>query len=278
MQPTAIIDGLAVYKAGKGVPVFLMPYPHAYTDSPMIEGSLANILVDSGRSVITFDAPGSYYSTRKPRVNLQEMLECTRVTLQYFNISSPAHFMGHSMGSLCSIAWIVENLSTVKSLVLIGAISDYKEVMKYSIHKHFKWWQKEYWQVILQGLLTWANLASMATYKKLRNTITYASFYHKELAPLLEVEKGDSKKIQPIRMKWSWHARKIHYNNKLNKITCPVLICVGRHDPQTPVEMNKEIHEKLNNSRLVIFEESGHSPFEEEREKFIKVIENFTKA
>ncbi|TFG59689.1 MAG: hypothetical protein E4H36_13340 [Spirochaetales bacterium] len=77
METPAMVDGLAVYKTGEGEPIFLMPYPHASVTEPMAETELAKILVGMGRSVITFDPPGIFRSTREPLVTMEEMLSCT---------------------------------------------------------------------------------------------------------------------------------------------------------------------------------------------------------
>ena len=78
--PSGVLDGLAVYKVGEGEPVFLMPYPHASASEPMALSPLARQIVASGRSVISFDAPGMFSSTRKPEITMEEMLGCALET------------------------------------------------------------------------------------------------------------------------------------------------------------------------------------------------------
>ena len=63
--------------------------------------------------------------------------------------------------------------------------------------------------------------------------------------------------------------------DQLSKITVPVLITVGRHDWITPVEASEELHALLPNSELAIFENSGHSPQQEEAELWIATIRDF---
>lgn len=63
----------------------LFPYPHAHTVEPMAKGQLSKILQDLGFSVITFDVPGAYRSTREPNGTIEEMLECTRAYLVELN-------------------------------------------------------------------------------------------------------------------------------------------------------------------------------------------------
>jgi len=68
-----------------------------------------------------------------------------------------------------------------------------------------------------------------------------------------------------------------HYDLKphLPSIRVPTLIIVGRHDWITPVECSEEIHRLIPNSRLEIFENSGHSPQLEEPERFQQVVREF---
>jgi proline iminopeptidase len=68
-----------------------------------------------------------------------------------------------------------------------------------------------------------------------------------------------------------------NYDNKsaLSSITCPTLITVGRTDWITPVECSETIAELVADSRLVIFEKSGHSPQIEEAEAWTKTVRQF---
>lgn len=65
---------------------------------------------------------------------------------------------------------------------------------------------------------------------------------------------------------------------QLKNIQVPVLITVGRHDWITPVIASEDIHRKVPNSTLVIFENSGHSPHLEENEKYLELVRDFIKA
>ncbi|MEE6259521.1 alpha/beta fold hydrolase [Plantactinospora sonchi] len=58
-------------------------------------------------------------------------------------------------------------------------------------------------------------------------------------------------------------------------ISCPTLVTVGRHDWITPVPCSETIAELIPNSRLVVFEHSGHSPQTEEAELFQRVVREF---
>lgn len=62
---------------------------------------------------------------------------------------------------------------------------------------------------------------------------------------------------------------------RLPELTAPVLITVGRHDWVTPLEASEELHALLPDSELVIFEESGHGPQNEEREAWRAAVRDF---
>lgn len=62
---------------------------------------------------------------------------------------------------------------------------------------------------------------------------------------------------------------------RLQEITCPTLVTVGRHDWITPVASSETIARLVPNSRLVVFEKSGHSPQVEEAGLWRQVVREF---
>jgi proline iminopeptidase len=64
----------------------------------------------------------------------------------------------------------------------------------------------------------------------------------------------------------------------LPTINCPTLVTVGRDDWITPVESSEKIVSLITDSRLVIFEKSGHSPQIEEAGRWRQVVRDFLAA
>ncbi|MFD1136548.1 alpha/beta fold hydrolase [Paenibacillus urinalis] len=60
--------------------------------------------------------------------------------------------------------------------------------------------------------------------------------------------------------------------DKLPGFTMPTLIVGAKYDWITPVSQAEEMHRLIPNSELVIFEHSGHSPYVEENEAFLKRV------
>jgi proline iminopeptidase len=62
---------------------------------------------------------------------------------------------------------------------------------------------------------------------------------------------------------------------RLPSVTCPTLVTVGRSDWITPLAAAQTIADLVPDARLVVFEQSGHSPQVEERELFQQVVRDF---
>jgi proline-specific peptidase len=63
--------------------------------------------------------------------------------------------------------------------------------------------------------------------------------------------------------------------DQLKNIKVPVLVSVGRHDWITPVSCSETLAADIENSELVIYENSGHSPHFEENDKYLKKVIEF---
>jgi proline iminopeptidase len=62
---------------------------------------------------------------------------------------------------------------------------------------------------------------------------------------------------------------------RLGEITAPTLITVGRVDWITPVEASEQLASGIPDSKLVVFEKSGHSPQIEERDAWLATVREF---
>jgi proline iminopeptidase len=62
---------------------------------------------------------------------------------------------------------------------------------------------------------------------------------------------------------------------RLGNISIPTLILVGRHDWVTPVSQSELLKKGIPNSKMVIFEKSGHLPFVEEQDLFLRTVSDF---
>ena len=65
------------------------------------------------------------------------------------------------------------------------------------------------------------------------------------------------------------------FTDLLPVLDIPVLICCGRHESERAVRVAQELDQAISCSRLVFFEQSGHSPFLQEAEKFNREVLDF---
>ena len=106
-----------------------------------------------------------------------------------------------------------------------------------------------------------------------------------EIQPLYNVNwdpEQDAEKLKTIEFHHATHNFAFSHNlpqfdlkPRLGEISCPVLITHGRHDWIIPMEAPEAMHSLLPNSRLVIFENSGHSPQIEEVDLWEETVRQF---
>lgn len=62
---------------------------------------------------------------------------------------------------------------------------------------------------------------------------------------------------------------------KMRHITTPTLLIWGKHDTVIPLQQGERIHQLIESSALVVFENSGHYPFLDESKRFITTVSGF---
>jgi proline iminopeptidase len=64
-------------------------------------------------------------------------------------------------------------------------------------------------------------------------------------------------------------------NPEIRKFRFPTLVIAGRYDMNVAPSVAYKIHQAISGSQFVVFEKSGHLPFFEEPDEFVRVIEKF---
>ncbi|CAG9607544.1 alpha/beta fold hydrolase [Pseudoneobacillus rhizosphaerae] len=101
--------------------------------------------------------------------------------------------------------------------------------------------------------------------------------YTVEYDPIKVEERIDSIFYHFETHNYAFNTNQPNYDikEKLKQIQVPVLVSVGRHDWVTPVTYSEVIAAEIPNSKLVIYENSGHSPHLEENESYLKTVRQF---
>jgi pimeloyl-ACP methyl ester carboxylesterase len=277
VEPVSVVDGLAVYTAGRGAPVLLFPYPHSHTTEPMAQGPIAKALAGMGRTAVTFDVPGAYRSTRDPVGDMDEMIRSADETLDRLGIGDPVDVVGHSMGGLAALAYAIERPERTRRLVLVTSLSGFPAAARWGFPgSAFQIYEPDYWRLILWGVRLNAGRGDLALHKRLQNLMKRASYHDKTLFTAVEIDADDHKEGVPIRTVWSKNMySRLSYAEWLAEVQAPTLILAGRHDPEAPLSCSEELLQGIPAARLIVFEQSGHFPFTEEPSLFAETLDAF---
>ncbi|MCG8353581.1 MAG: alpha/beta hydrolase [Chloroflexales bacterium] len=280
VEPASVVDGLAVYSVGSGEPVLLFPYPHGHTTQPMAQGPLAQILAGMGRTVVTFDVPGAYRSTREPVGDIDEMIRSADETLARLGIEGPVDMVGHSMGGLAALAYAIERPERTRRLVLVTSLSGFPAAVRWGFPSSaFRIYELDYWRIILWGVRLNAGRGDLALHKRLQNLMDRATYYDKTFFIPVAIDADDTKKGIPIRTIWTKNVyNRLSYANRLGEVRATTLILAGGHDPEAPLQCSEELLREIPDARLIIFEQSGHAPFIEEAALFAQTVDAFLNA
>jgi proline iminopeptidase len=277
VEPVSVVDGLAVYTVEDGEPVLLLPYPHGHTTRPMAQSPIAEILSGMGRTVVTFDVPGAYRSTREPVGDVEEMIRSADETLDRLGIQEPVDVVGHSMGGLAGLAYAIERPERTRRLVLVTSLSGFPAATRCGFPgSAFRIYEPDYWRIVLWGIRLNAGRGDLALHKKLQNLMERTSYHDKALFTPVAIDTDDHEKGVPIRTIWSRNVyTRLSYAERLGEVGVPTLILAGRHDPEASLPCSEELMRGIPDATLVIFEESGHFPFIEEAALFATTVDAF---
>jgi proline iminopeptidase len=240
-------------------------------------GPLAELLVGLGRRVVSFDPPGAFASSRPPRLGLAEMLACSREALQVVGVAPPVDVVGHSQATLCQLALALAAPQLVRRLVLVGAVDGGWRTTRRAAGMPWCWplTDPRRWRFALLAAPLAVGRANLGRLKRLQQLYLEASLVDPSLVPTVQVEPGDERRPPPPRARWQASVRHVDLRPRLGEISAPALVCVGRHDPQTPWPDNAAIAAALPAGRLEVFERSGHYPFREEPDRFTAAVAGF---
>ena len=68
------------------------------------------------------------------------------------------------------------------------------------------------------------------------------------------------------------------FRSLLASVDVPALVCFGRDEKLVPVAAGEHLAASMPHARLVVFEESGHSPFVEESDRFNETVDEFVRS
>ncbi|MED1605017.1 alpha/beta hydrolase [Cytobacillus kochii] len=222
--------------------------------------------------LIFMDMRGSGRSEGKPPFTHEQWIADIE-ELRKVLIDGPITILGGSYGGFLTLEYVLEYPENVKNVLLrdTSANSDFDHLsVERALESHLPGITEEGIRRLFAG--------EVHSNKELREMFT-------AIQPLYTVkfdEEAVNKRLDSIYYRYETHNFAFKYNKpkynlvpRLGEINVPVLVTVGRHDWITPVESSETIVEYTKTARFVVFENSGHSPQQEENEKYLKLVREF---
>jgi len=220
-----------------------------------------------GRTVIYYDLRGHYMSSEPSDPHdyglLQDTkdLEALRKSLRLGKID----LLGHSYGGVVATMYSLIYPNYLNSLVLCSTPIDItdeegdKLINSHPISKKMERTQSEE---------EWINLYYKLYFKK---PLSPEAKHYQELTRQAYL----TEKSQRVLKGYENDSADINWKKDIPKIKKPILFLYGKYDPLALPERVKNIITNLNNAELFIFQESGHDPFVDEPEEFVRIVNGF---
>ncbi|KMK76780.1 alpha/beta fold hydrolase [Alkalihalobacillus pseudalcaliphilus] len=196
-------------------------------------------------------------------------LEAIRTSLGYKKWG----FAGHSTGGMLGIIYGIHFSDSLHYTIIVGAAAREYQIFSPTCIYNKQHPQYENMQQLTR-LLSDKNLTAQEkeSYKVERTKLSlykpdlYSEFFNRNI----------HKSLNPIRL--HYFSREVvifDVTKQLTLIQTPTLIICGKHDVQCPVTYSIEMAGLIPTAELVIFYESNHYPFLEEKAKFTSIIDSF---
>ena len=240
-----IHNNLNVYyeKLGIGKPIILL---HGWNASNIIYKKIIDKLTTK-YSVYIIDLPGFGKSINLEKdYTLDDYVIFLKSFIEDLNISNPI-LIGHSFGGRIIIRY--SNNNQVDKIVLIDS-AGIKRLNIKNKYKIYKYKLKKKYYILTNNIYKLELLLANS------GSVDYQNASNVMKKTLINIINTNQRK-------------------ELKNIKAPTLLMWGKLDKETPYKDACLMNKLINDSGLVTFNNSGHFPFIDEEEYFIKVISSF---
>ena len=237
-------------------------------------------LADRGYRVVFMDQLGCGKSDRSPDPSLYtlehnvEEVEGLREALGLGRI----HLVGSSYGGLVALAYALQHPERLKTLVTIGGLADVPFTTREM--------QRLIGQMPEGSRVAIEKYGQLGDFQNPVYLMAVDEFYHRHLCRLPEWPPDVASTLAEInpdvygRMNGpneftiTGTIKDIDLTPQLSRIRVPTLVTGGRYDEVTP-NVAGQIRDHIPGARQIVFEESSHVPFWEERSLFMQKLAEF---
>lgn len=267
------IDGVRIHYQEAGdpsaPPIVLI---HGFASSTLVWSKVLLDLAAAGYRVIAPDLIGYGYSG-KPRhldYTIASQARMIAALMNGLGIESCA-VIGSSYGGAVAATLALDYSDKVESLVLVGAVTN-NQPTKYLLMRLFS-------SPIIGDIVSPFLLGSR---RLLRRRMKRVYDRH---SWVLDEKRVDARHLPLqtagthraiIRTVRRWDADRINRNAHL--IKQPTLIVWGENDREVPISDGEFLHQRIRQSRWIVFRNTGHLPHEEFPREFTEVVSQFCRT
>jgi pimeloyl-ACP methyl ester carboxylesterase len=242
---------------------------HGFAASNLVWSKVLLELADAGFRVIAPDLPGYGYSA-KPRhldYTIASQAKLISSLVQQLGIQR-ALFVGSSYGAAIAATIALDHPALVEKLVLVGAVTNNKPT-RYLLMRLFS---SPIIGDVLSPLVVGSRRLLRLRMKRVYDRHSWVLDERRVDARHLPLAtRGAHRAI--IRTVRRWDAERV--SREAHLLTQPTLLLWGDNDREVPLRDGEYLHEKIPQSRLVVFRECGHLPQEEYPAAFTKLVVEF---
>lgn len=241
-------------------------------------------LVKMDFDVIFYDQFGcgrSDYPKSESDYTLEYAIEEVEGVRSAFFGDTKVNLFGSSWGGLLSLAYAIKYQDKLITLTSCSGLSDVPKTVK-EMHRLISMLPEEHRKAIeeheAKGDFDNPDYQKASEFFMRRHALRTKD-WPEELTRMLEMteKRGTYLKMNgPSEFTIIGTIKDINFTDQLHRIKIPTLITCGRYDEVTP-EIAKDINREIEGSKLVIFPESSHLQFWEEREKYMETLSQFIK-
>ncbi len=278
-------NGIRIYyeRFGKGNRYRLLTlhggpgFPHDYL-SPLLD------LVNRGFDIVFYDQFGtgkSDYPKNESDYTLEYAVEEVDAVRRAMFGDRKIHLFGNSWGGMLALAYAIKYQGHLKSLTSCSGLSSGSQVIS-EMRKLIAQMPERYRSYIEKhekdGDFANPEYVEATEYFYRQHVLRMDTWPDdvSEAAELADRRGTYARMSGPSEFTITGVIKDIEFTDRLNGIRIPVLITCGKYDEVTPA-IAETLHAGIENSEAVMFQESSHLQFWEERAKYIDLLESFVR-
>ena len=184
--------------------------------------------------------------------------------------------LGHSFGGFIAQEYALRHGDHLEGLILCDTapVLDYQDVIMANAQSRGT---PEQVQAVIAGLS--APVADDASFQQLWTTILPLYFNHYDPEIGKQMDEATQYSAQGFNQGMGVCLPTFNVLSRLNEIKVPTLVLAGKHDWITPpAQAAERLNAHLPNSKLVVFDQSGHFPFIEENDTFLTTVHDWLQS